>query len=102
MPVAELGASGDPADGQVAGQPTAHLRVPVVETRLVWHTPEDVLVDDLEELLVVYQNVLGRSPDQAGFDYWYAEVRGGLARHLAVRWIAGSAEFSNRHPYLPQ
>ncbi len=57
---------------------------------------------DQQFLQVVYQNVLGRSPDQAGFDYWYAEVRGGLARHLAVRWIAGSAEFSNRHPYLPQ
>ncbi len=57
---------------------------------------------DQQFLQVVYRNVLGRAPDQAGFDYWYAEVQGGLARHLAVRWIAGSTEFSNRHPYLPQ
>ncbi len=57
---------------------------------------------DQQFLQVVYRNVLNRNPDQAGFDYWYDQIRSGLPRHLTVRWIAGSSEFSARHPYLPQ
>lgn len=59
-------------------------------------------VTDRQFLEIVYRNVLDRNPDQAGFDYWYGEIQGGLARHLTVRWVAGSDEFSTRHPYLPQ
>ncbi|MEZ5375564.1 MAG: DUF4214 domain-containing protein [Acidimicrobiales bacterium] len=57
---------------------------------------------DRQFLEVVYRNVLGRAPDQAGFDYWYNEILKGLPRHLTVRWVAGSTEFSNRFAYLPQ
>ncbi len=57
---------------------------------------------DRQFLELVYRNVLGRAPDQGGFDYWNNQIVSGLPRHLTVRWIAQSSEFSNRHPYLPQ
>ncbi len=57
---------------------------------------------DQQFLDVVYRNVLGRAPDQKGFDYWYQQIQNGLPRHMTVRWVAGSSEFSTRFPYLPE
>ena len=55
-----------------------------------------------EYLAAVYQNVLGRTYDQAGFDYWLGLLESGqLNRGGVVRWIAANAEFINRYPYSP-
>ncbi len=53
-------------------------------------------------VVTVYSNVLDRTPDVAGRDYWLEEVRSGrLSRHGVVRWMAESAEFRQAHPYDP-
>ncbi|MEM7272727.1 MAG: DUF4214 domain-containing protein [Actinomycetota bacterium] len=49
-------------------------------------------------LTIVYQNVLGRGPDQEGLDYWLGQIANGLDRSGAVRWIAASQEFKNSNP----
>ncbi len=57
---------------------------------------------DAQFVTTVYANVLGRSPDTAGRDYWLDEVRSGrLRRHGVVRWMAESVEFKRAHPYDP-
>lgn len=58
-------------------------------------------VDDRQFLAIVYGNVLGRTPDQAGLDYWYGQMQAGLARHLVVRWVAAGSEFIAQYPYAP-
>ena len=58
-------------------------------------------VSDREFLLIVYSNVLGRTPDNTGFDYWATQMDKGLERHEVVRWIASGGEFSERFPYAP-
>ena len=59
--------------------------------------------DDLTNeqfLAVVYQNVLGRDFDQAGFDYWLDLLETGqLGRAGAIQWISLGQEFINSHPY---
>lgn len=51
-------------------------------------------------LTVVYQNVLGRDFDQAGFDYWLDLLETGqLGRAGAIQWISLGQEFINSHPY---
>ncbi|MEZ5229337.1 MAG: DUF4214 domain-containing protein [Acidimicrobiales bacterium] len=52
-----------------------------------------------EFLTIVYSNVLGRTPDRAGFDYWLGEMNGGLSQHAVVRWVAANDEFKARYPY---
>lgn len=48
-------------------------------------------------LTAVYDNVLGRQPDAAGYAYWKNEINNkGLNKGLAVRWIAANNEFKNR------
>ncbi|MEZ5380138.1 MAG: DUF4214 domain-containing protein [Acidimicrobiales bacterium] len=54
---------------------------------------------DQEFLTIAYKNILGRVSDQAGFDYWLAELRSGLRRGEAVLYIAESIEFRGQHPY---
>lgn len=55
--------------------------------------------DDRAFLEIVYQNVLGRDADRAGFDYWLGQMGGGLSRGGVVRWMAANDEFVARHPY---
>lgn len=53
-----------------------------------------------EFLQQVYQNVLGRQPDSAGFEYWLNLLDSGeLGQGSAVRWIAANAEFITTNPY---
>ncbi len=57
-------------------------------------------VNSEEFLAIVYQNVLGRTYDQGGFDYWLGLLDSGdLTRGGTVRWVAASAEFIGEHPY---
>ncbi|MEZ5376105.1 MAG: DUF4214 domain-containing protein [Acidimicrobiales bacterium] len=58
-------------------------------------------ITNYQFLDVVYTNVLGRTPDADGFDYWLAQLNNGLDRHLVVRWIAVGHEFQTRFPYWP-
>ncbi len=52
-----------------------------------------------EFLEIVYTNVLGRTYDQEGFDYWLGEMNGGLLRHQAVFFIVQGQEFKNNYPF---
>ena len=56
-------------------------------------------LDNASFLDVVYSNVLGRSPDPAGFSYWLDQMNSGLAKHAVVRWIAANHEFIQRAPF---
>jgi hypothetical protein len=44
----------------------------------------------------IYRNVLGRSPDAAGRDYWVDRLAGGLARHQLLAHFSESAEHGAR------
>ena len=51
-------------------------------------------------LSVIYQNVLGRERDDAGFLYWVDLLNKRLlSRGAVVRWIAAAGEFIASHPY---
>ena len=57
---------------------------------------------DADFVRIVYHNVLGRQPDQAGYGYWLNLVTSGSnTRHGVVRWIVANDEFVLRHPYMP-
>ncbi len=52
-------------------------------------------------LETVYRNVLGRSPDPAGFAYWLDALQSRrLSRGGVVRWISGDTEFKNNNRFL--
>ncbi len=55
-----------------------------------------------EFLTILYSNILGRTPDTAGFDYWLGEMNNGLGKDGVVRWITANAEFIDRYPYDPK
>jgi serralysin len=44
---------------------------------------------------LLYNNVLNRSPDQAGLDYWIAALSGGASRESVVLNFSESQEFKN-------
>lgn len=52
-----------------------------------------------EFLTIVYSNVLGRSPDQDGFDYWLGQMNGGLTQPGVVRWVVANEEFITNYPF---
>lgn len=54
-----------------------------------------------EFLTLLYDNMLGRVPDQAGFDYWLGQMNDGLSQHGVVRWIVANDEFKLRFPFAP-
>jgi hypothetical protein len=67
-------------------------------------------VSDSEYLSRVYQNMLGRQYDQAGFNYWLDILRGtnefglnptsaDLSRAEVVYYVTGGQEFINNYPY---
>ena len=56
-------------------------------------------LSDTDFLNLVYQNLLGRTPDQGGFDYWLDQMDSGLTQHGVIRWVAANTEFINRYPY---
>ncbi len=59
-------------------------------------------LNDAAFLTVMFENMLGRSPDPAGYRYWLDQMRSkGLGTHEVVRWVTANAEFSNRYPFTP-
>ncbi|NNF53550.1 MAG: DUF4214 domain-containing protein [Acidimicrobiales bacterium] len=63
--------------------------------------------DNAEFLSRVYNNMLGRAPDQKGYDYWLSFLNGTnteqpgvvLSKGATVRWVTRSPEFVNRYPF---
>lgn len=59
-------------------------------------------VDDSRFLGVMFQNMLGRAPDPAGFRYWLNEMQvKGLDKHEVVRWVTANDEFARKYPFSP-
>ncbi len=55
-----------------------------------------------EFVRIVYANVLGRAPDDAGFAYWTGILSDTSAKRAnVVRWVSASTEFISAHPYRP-
>lgn len=55
---------------------------------------------DADFVSIVYENVLGRTPDADGFGYWTGLLDGTSAKRVnVVRWISASSEFIGQHPY---
>ena len=55
---------------------------------------------DRQFVKIVYRNVLGRSPDTDGFNYWVGLLaEPAVSRVDVVRWISASSEFIGEHPY---
>lgn len=50
-----------------------------------------------EFVTVVYKNVLGRSPDKAGFDFWVGAIDDGMSRAEAVLLISNAPEFIEKN-----
>jgi hypothetical protein len=61
----------------------------------------DIAADDHEAFLErVYNNMLGRVPDPAGFAYWLGLMNdGSLTRPGVVRYIGTDTEFIRSYPY---
>lgn len=51
---------------------------------------------DPQFVTLVYRNVLGRPPDQAGQDHWAARLRGGIGRGAVMVGFSESPEFQRR------
>ncbi|MEZ5230363.1 MAG: DUF4214 domain-containing protein [Acidimicrobiales bacterium] len=49
-------------------------------------------------LTIAYKNILGRVSDQAGFDYWLAELRSGL-RRASGALHRQEHQLRGQHPY---
>ncbi|MBM2321226.1 MULTISPECIES: DUF4214 domain-containing protein [Marivita] len=68
---------------------SAGLFVNQVETLAAY--PTDLSNSDL--VATIYQNVLGRIPDQAGFEFWVNALdSGGIGRDIAILGILGGAK----------
>lgn len=65
-------------------------------------TGEYGTLDNSAFLTVLYENMLGRTPDPEGFAYWLGLMDSGeLTQASVVRWIVANAEFVKRYPYAP-
>ena len=65
-------------------------------------TGEYGTLDNSAFLTVLYENMLGRTPDPQGFEYWLNLMDSGeLTQASVVRWVVANAEFVNRYPYAP-
>ncbi len=57
-------------------------------------------LDNAAYVELIYRNVLGRSFDQEGYEYWLGLLNdGSLNRGGVVRWIAANAEFKDNNLY---
>ncbi len=52
-------------------------------------------INDGALVTLMYQNVLGRSPDQSGFAYWTAQLANGMSTTALVQGFTNSSEFVN-------
>jgi glycine cleavage system H lipoate-binding protein len=50
-------------------------------------------LDDTQFVTLLYTNVLGRAPDQAGLDGWVALLQGGMSRGQVLLGFSDSAEY---------
>lgn len=55
-------------------------------------------VDNATFLSILYHNALGRSPDQAGLQYWTSQLDAGMSRSKALLLFSLAPEFVNAHP----
>ena len=46
----------------------------------------------------LYQNQLGRAPDQAGLDFWASQMKNGLTPQQVMQSFQGSQEYARLHP----
>ena len=46
-------------------------------------------------MTLVYQNVLGRTPDAAGFSYWLGQLNAGISRGAMMTGFSESTENQN-------
>lgn len=53
-------------------------------------------LDDRKFLERVYQNVMGRAPDQGGYDYWLGHMQRGMLRGSVMIYFSDSAEFRHK------
>lgn len=58
-------------------------------------------LDNEAFLTVLYDNMLGRVPDEKGFAYWLGEMNNGLSQPGVVRWIVANEEFVQLYPFTP-
>ncbi len=49
----------------------------------------------------IYENVLGRTPDPAGAEYWAGLIDAGMTRGEVIWWFAQSTEFRREYSYSP-
>ena len=49
-------------------------------------------LSDQAFLTLLYNNVLDRDPDQAGYDFWAAEQEKGISRAETIQYFSESAE----------
>ncbi len=52
--------------------------------------------DEAQFIVLVYNNVLGRTPDQPGFLYWLDQRNRGLSRGGVMTWFTEGQEYINR------
>ena len=53
-------------------------------------------LDDREFVALVYQNVMGREPDQGGYDYWLDQMDRGMTRGELMIYFSDSPEYRNK------
>lgn len=53
-------------------------------------------VDNRRFLELVYENVLGRRPDQGGYDYWLDQMNRGMLRGFVMIYFSDSEEYRNK------
>lgn len=54
------------------------------------------IADELKGVLQLYQGVLGRTPDKAGFEYWLKEINSGYTLEELAEGFVNSAEFQSK------
>ncbi len=52
---------------------------------------------DSQFLTTLYQNALGRAPDQSGWNYWIGQLASGVARTQVVSDFIGTSEFQGKY-----
>ena len=52
-------------------------------------------LDDREFVALVYRNVMGREPDQGGYDYWLDQMGKGMTRGELMTYFSDSPEYRN-------
>lgn len=54
------------------------------------------IADELKGVFQLYRGVLGRAPDQDGFEYWVKEINDGYSLEQLAEGFVNSAEYQNK------